>query len=319
MQRESLCEKNHVHSLLNFAEIGFAMRLLITFLLIIPTALFAQNKHYDKLEMLYDQGHYRKVLRTANKLLRKDEVHQQAILPSYYKSLAQLQLFRNEKWRKRNPESLELAAQLFLEMKNRDKDGKVFQAHLYEIQSLKRDYEAFIEELEQDKKNNTKLLGAVKKVYNKLFIHVEDIKDGKDVISSPMVIGNVSDLRRNIVAFAYKFQGAKYQSGGNDPNGFDCSGFVNFVFNEFNIDLPRISRDQQKLATPLKAENVQPGDLVFFDSGSGVNHVGIVIENKNGFITMIHSSASQGIVITDIDSSKYWKSRVHSYGTFLKD
>lgn len=299
-------------------QIGIAMRLLFTTLLLIPLVVFAQNKHYDRLEMLYDQGHYKKVLRAANKLL-KDEAHQQAILPNYYKSLAQLQLFRNEKWRRRNPEALELATQLFLDMKTRDKDGKVFKAHLYEIQSLKRDYDAFIEELEQDKKSHTKLLDAVRKAYNRLFSNVEDIKDGKDKISSPPVITNVSDLRKNIVTFAFKFQGAKYRSGGNDPNGFDCSGFVNFVFNEFKIDLPRISRDQQKLATPLKAESVQPGDLVFFASGSGVNHVGIVIENKNGFITMIHSSTSQGIVITDIDTSNYWKSRVHSYGTFLKD
>jgi cell wall-associated NlpC family hydrolase len=47
--------------------------------------------------------------------------------------------------------------------------------------------------------------------------------------------------------------------------------------------------------------------------------VGIVVDNKNGFITMIHSSTSQGIVVTDIDTSNYWKNRVHSYGTFLKD
>lgn len=284
----------------------------------IPLINFAQNKQYDKLEMLYDQGHYKKVLRNSDKLLRKPE-HQQAILPHYYKSLAQLQLFRNEKWRKKNPKALEEAVQLYAEVKRRDKDGKILKAHSFEIQSLKRDYDYFLEELEQDKKSNAKLIERVRTVYKSLFLNVEDIQDANDKVTAPPVVTNISDLRKNLVKFAYKHQGTKYRSGGNDPNGFDCSGFVNFVFSEFKIDLPRISRDQQKLATPLKAIDVQPGDLVFFASGSGVNHVGIVVENKNGFITMIHSSTSQGIVVTDIDTSNYWKNRVHSYGTFLKD
>jgi cell wall-associated NlpC family hydrolase len=294
------------------------MRLLLLIFLTIPLINFAQNKQYDKLEMLYDQGHYKKVLRNSDKLLRKPE-HQQAILPHYYKSLAQLQLFRNEKWRKKNPKVLEESVQLFVELKRRDKDAKILKAHSFEIQSLKRDYDYFLEELEQDKKSNAKLIERVQTVYKSLFLNVEDIQDANDKVTAPPVITNISDLRKNLVKFAYKYQGTKYRSGGNDPNGFDCSGFVNFVFNEFKIDLPRISRDQQKLATPLKALDVQPGDLVFFASGSGVNHVGIVVENKNGFITMIHSSTSQGIVVTDINTSNYWKNRVHSYGTFLKD
>lgn len=294
------------------------MRFLLLSFLLFPLVNFAQNKQYDKLEMLYDQGHYNKVLRNSNKLLRKSE-HQQAILPHYYKSLAQLQLFRNEKWRKRNPKALEDAVKLFLDVKTRDKDGKIFKAHLFEIQSLKRDYDYFLEELEQDKTSNAQLIERIKSIYPSLFLNVAEIKDSNDKVTAPPVAINISDLRKNLIKFAYKYQGTKYRSGGNDPNGFDCSGFVNFVFNEFKMDLPRISRDQQKSATPLKAAEVQPGDLVFFASGSGVNHVGIVVENKNGFITMIHSSTSQGIVVTDIDTSNYWKNRVHSYGTFLKD
>ena len=294
------------------------MRFILLLFCVFPFVSLSQNKQYDKLEMLYDQGHYRKVLRSSNRLLRNSE-HQQAILPNYYNSLAKLQLFRNEKWRKRNSNALTEASKQFIEARNRDKDGKVFQAHIFEIQSLKRDYDYFIEELEQNKKTNTKLLAEVRKVYELLFGNVDDLQDTqKEIISEPLV-ANVTDLRKNLVKFAFKYQGTKYRSGGDDPNGFDCSGFVSFVYNEFKIDVPRISRDQQKLARPLKIQDVQPGDLVFFASGAGVNHVGIVVENKNGFITMIHSSTSQGIVVTDIDTSKYWKSRVHSYGAFLKD
>jgi peptidoglycan DL-endopeptidase CwlO len=286
------------------------------FIFLIPFSLFSQNRDFDRLELLYDQGHYKKVLRRATKLSSKP-AFENSVLPSYYRSMAMLQLYRNEKWRRRNPKALEEGLSLFLEMKKRDVDGSVFSAHIYEIQSLKRDYDYFIEELEQDKKKNAKLITDVRAAYSKLFTGVQDIQDALPTISAPPLV-NISDTRRKIVEFAYKHVGIKYRSGGNDPNGFDCSGFVSFVFNEFKIDLPRISGDQQKSAIPLKILDVQPGDLVFFANGANVNHVGIVVENKNGIVTMIHASSSKGIVVTEINTSNYWNNRVHSYGTYLR-
>jgi cell wall-associated NlpC family hydrolase len=293
------------------------MRLIIFTILLAPFIALAQNRDFDRLEILYDQGHYKKVLRRANKLANKPE-YVNAVLPSYYRSMAMLQLYRNEKWRRRNPSALEAGVQLFLDMKKRDADGLVFAAHIYEIQSLKRDYDYFLEELEQDKKKNAQLIAEIRSAYTKLFSGVKDIQDAQPTLTSPPQMANISDTRRKIVEFAYKHVGVKYRSGGNDPNGFDCSGFVSFVFNEFKIDLPRISGDQQKKAVPLKVLDVQPGDLVFFANGANVNHVGIVVENKNGIVTMIHASSSKGIVVTEINTSNYWNNRVHSYGTFLR-
>ena len=293
------------------------MRLIIFTILLAPFIALAQNRDFDRLEILYDQGHYKKVLRRANKLANKPE-YVNAVLPSYYRSMAMLQLYRNEKWRRRNPSALEAGVQLFLDMKKRDADGLVFAAHIYEIQSLKRDYDYFLEELEQDKKKNAQLITEIRSAYAKLFSGVKDIQDAQPTLTSPPQMANISDTRRRIVEFAYKHVGVKYRSGGNDPNGFDCSGFVSFVFNEFKIDLPRISGDQQKKAVPLKVLDVQPGDLVFFANGANVNHVGIVVENKNGIVTMIHASSSKGIAVTEINTSNYWNNRVHSYGTFLR-
>jgi peptidoglycan DL-endopeptidase CwlO len=293
------------------------MRLIFFFCFLIPFFGTSQNRDFDNLEILYDQGHYKKVLRRATKLSNKPE-YANAVLPSYYRSLAMLQLYRNEKWRRRNPKGLEQGVQLFQEMKKRDADGRIFAAHMYEIQSLKRDYDYFIEQLEQDSKRNAKLLSEVRAAYGKLFIGIQDIQDAIPTITAPPTLTHISDTRRKIVEFAYKHVGVKYRSGGNDPNGFDCSGFVSYVFNEFKIELPRISGDQQKRAVPLKVLDVQPGDLVFFANGANVNHVGIVVENKNGIITMIHASSSKGIVVTEINTSNYWNNRVHSYGTYLR-
>lgn len=293
------------------------MRVALFFLCMLPIFVQAQNKDFDNLEILYDQSHYKKVLRKATKLISKPG-NEQAILPSYYRSMALLQLYRNDKWRKRNSKAIEEGVRLFLETKKRDVDGRVFAAHIYEIQSLKRDYDYFIAELEQNTKKNTKLIADVRAAYNQLFTDVQDIRDVQQSVVVPPMQADLLDVRKRLVEFAYKYVGVKYRSGGTDPNGFDCSGFVTFVFKQFEIEVPRISRDQQKKSSPLKVGDVQPGDLVFFANGANVNHVGIVVQNKNGIVTMVHSSTSQGIVITEINTSTYWNNRVHSYGTFLK-
>lgn len=293
------------------------MRVALFFLCMLPIFVQAQNKDFDNLEILYDQSHYKKVLRKATKLISKPG-NEQAILPSYYRSMALLQLYRNDKWRKRNSKAIEECVRLFLETKKRDVDGRVFAAHIYEIQSLKRDYDYFIAELEQNTKKNTKLIADVRAAYNQLFTDVQDIRDVQQSVVVPPMQADLLDVRKRLVEFAYKYVGVKYRSGGTDPNGFDCSGFVTFVFKQFEIEVPRISRDQQKKSSPLKVGDVQPGDLVFFANGANVNHVGIVVQNKNGIVTMVHSSTSQGIVITEINTSTYWNNRVHSYGTFLK-
>jgi len=81
--------------------------------------------------------------------------------------------------------------------------------------------------------------------------------------------------------------------------------------------LPRRAADQYNACKKIKEKSVQKGDLVFFDNGSGVSHVGMVISEKGEPIVMIHASSSQGIIRTAIDTSDYWKSRLKGYGTFV--
>lgn len=76
-----------------------------------------------------------------------------------------------------------------------------------------------------------------------------------------------------IVATARKYLGVPYVWGGEDENGFDCSGLVQRVFAEHGITLPRVSRDQARAGVPVAVADLQPGDLVFF--GDPVDHVGI--------------------------------------------
>lgn len=297
----------------------FEMRVLFLILFTLPLLAFGQNKDFDKLEMLYDQGHYKKVLRRANRLASKIE-YQNAILPNYYKSMAMMQLYRNDKWRRKNPNSLDTGSALFLQMRNKDAGGKVFAAHAYEIQSLKRDFDYFLEELKADTKTkgNHQLIASIESLNARIFEGVQEIQDVQVTKpqDSPLAV-NVKGVRKDVLDVAHKYMGTPYSFGGTSPNGFDCSGFVGFVFAQNNIQLPRTSRDQQKDSRKLKASEVQAGDLVFFANGANVNHVGIIVDNLNGRITMIHASSSQGIVVTEITSSNYWNKRIHSFGTFI--
>lgn len=111
----------------------------------------------------------------------------------------------------------------------------------------------------------------------------------------------ISDILRT----AKEYLGIKYQWGGSTPQtGFDCSGFVAYVFKQNGITLPRISRDQYTVGTPVSFENLQPGDLVFFSfNGNGVvDHDGIYL----GGGQFINASSSKGVTIYSI--GPYWKS-----------
>jgi cell wall-associated NlpC family hydrolase len=108
-----------------------------------------------------------------------------------------------------------------------------------------------------------------------------------------------------IIVTAKKYIGVPYKWGGTSPTtGFDCSGFVQYVFAQNGISLPRISRDQFNTGTSVAFENLKPGDLVFFSIAKNgvVDHDGIYIGNGQ----FINSSSSKGVTIYDM--GPYWKS-----------
>ncbi len=77
-----------------------------------------------------------------------------------------------------------------------------------------------------------------------------------------------------IIAEAQKHLGKAYSWGGNGPTTFDCSGYTKYVFAKAGISLPRTSGAQYASTTRISESQAKPGDLVFFDYGSGISHVG---------------------------------------------
>ncbi|MDP4094944.1 MAG: SH3 domain-containing protein [Bacillota bacterium] len=108
-----------------------------------------------------------------------------------------------------------------------------------------------------------------------------------------------------LAEFAKRYLGVGYVWGGSSPSGFDCSGFVKFVYGNFGITLNRVAADQATEGTPVSKDDLQVGDLVFFDTDGGhnyINHVGMYIGNGS----FIQASSGRGcVVISDITTGFY--------------
>ncbi len=110
----------------------------------------------------------------------------------------------------------------------------------------------------------------------------------------------------DIVATAKKYQGVPYRYGGASPQGFDCSGFVMFVYDRHGKKLPRAADKQYTAGKAVKPKDLRPGDLVFFTTTEkGPSHVGIFA----GSGQFIHASSSRGVMISAL-ADAYWKPRL---------
>ena len=116
-----------------------------------------------------------------------------------------------------------------------------------------------------------------------------------------------------LISFAKKFLGTPYRYAGTTPSGFDCSGFINYVFGNFGFQLTRTSYGLAEFGQTVKLAEIQPGDLMFFKgsnaSSTQVGHVAMVIEVTPDAIKFIHSSTSRGVVVDNFKTSKYYVPR----------
>jgi cell wall-associated NlpC family hydrolase len=122
----------------------------------------------------------------------------------------------------------------------------------------------------------------------------------------PEVAPVIPDEPGGVVGTALALRGAPYRNGGSDPSGFDCSGFVWYVFSRHGIVVPRTVVEQFRAGQPIRSTDIRPGDLVFFETGGGpASHVGVVV----GGDEFVHAPSSRGEVRIEHLATQYWASR----------
>jgi cell wall-associated NlpC family hydrolase len=131
----------------------------------------------------------------------------------------------------------------------------------------------------------------------------------------PVIINTKNVVADSVVDFAKKLIGIKYKFGSSiKKQGFDCSGFITYVFNHFKIQVPRISKDFTNAGTPVFLDESKPGDLILFTgtdtNGWVVGHMGIITQNENGRLQFIHSASGKSIGVIISGMSKYFETRL---------
>lgn len=101
-----------------------------------------------------------------------------------------------------------------------------------------------------------------------------------------------------------KVVGTPYKWGGTTTEGFDCSGFMQYIFNDMGVKLSRTTKSQAKEGTEVKKKDLRAGDLVFFNTdGKGISHAGIYM----GDGLFAHSSENKGVEVSKLSESYYEK------------
>lgn len=119
--------------------------------------------------------------------------------------------------------------------------------------------------------------------------------------------GTVSTANHDVLTTtALSLIGSPYREGGDSPAGFDCSGFMRYVFARHGVSLPRLAQQQFHVGRPVGIDEIRPGDLVFFTTiAPGASHVGLAI----GPDEFVHAPGTRGRVRVERMSAGYWSRR----------
>ena len=146
-------------------------------------------------------------------------------------------------------------------------------------------------------------------------------KTEEKTVSARKMAKKKSSTIDGILSEAHTYIGTPYRFGGMTRSGIDCSAFVLSVYGSATgINLPRISSAQAQEGERVEREELEKGDLLFFQTrGSRISHVGIVQDiTPEGEIKFIHASTSKGVTISSLNE-KYWGARYRFAKRILND
>ena len=122
------------------------------------------------------------------------------------------------------------------------------------------------------------------------------VESKKSITVKDIDTDELNDKRKKIIKEAEKWIGTPYCWGGDSYDCADCSGFVMEVFKKAGVMLPRTAAEQYKIGNYVPIEKAKTGDLVFFQKGDKIAHVGIYV----GHNAILHASSSSGVIIQDL-------------------
>ena len=287
--------------------------LILLFLAISFFSLKAQSKFSEKLNSVYETGNYKKLYKRAVRVVKKNKKDPVAY---YYISLANYGLYKQFNYR----------SKLSYSIVNLKKARKYDENSFY-WKSLESNFSALKKTMASQatfyfRKNKNKCLQYCND-YNLIFgdslqehAKLEKLKikptNRRSTSKLSFSITKSSLAKRDSMKYiAHSCIGSPYKWAGESKKGFDCSGFVKYVYDYVSIRLPHNANKIAHLGKEVSEKSAQTGDVILFGSrnekGFRAYHSGLIYENENSDIKLIHS-ITKGVHIT-LDYDRYWKER----------
>ena len=285
--------------------------IVIVFMFLNGFSFVAQSKTFMKLNAIYKKDKPIKLIKKATKYNSKNK---RDAIPYYFISLGNYSLYSKSN----NNYNFNKAVNYLKKAKKYNSDNTYWNTLKNEFIPLKNTIQKNASYYYG--KNNTKslklcksyanLFGDTLQEYHQLILK-KSISKINHTETANTIISYWSNKRDSIKAFANKFIGTPYKWAGENPGGFDCSGFVKYVYNHVGIKLPHNANKISYLGKRVSEKNAKTGDIILFghtnEKGHHAYHAGIIYENKDGSIKLIHSITT-GVHITS-DYENYWKER----------
>lgn len=288
--------------------------LLIGLLLLCANMVLGQDMGLQQITKLYSDGKYEKCISKAAGYIDR---HPRDPAGYLLVAMPNLQLYFVTDGDE--GDSLLADAMFYaLEARMLDAAGTSVQQYAWEMNELYRVI----------RERGNELYGSVNKPQSGIYfkylaqIYGDTTAEYREFYGQPSLVRNVvetdpANKSASIIRYAESLMGKPYHYTGTSESGFDCSGYVCYVFKASNIDLPHGSNSMASLGKIVSLAESRPGDLIFFGTKHGktyhTSHVAIIHSNDGlGNITFIHSSTSAGVTIdgTNTISWDYWKRKI---------